>query len=346
MDAIQKQLLEAVAGLHEIPVGAYNIRTNGKSEARNSTEHIEITPRESGDGINIRIKDGTRKESVHIPVVLSQAGLEETVYNDFYIGDNCDVTIIAGCGIHNGGDAASRHDGIHSFFIGKNSRVKYVEKHYGSGDGKGERIMNPETIVEVGPDSTMEMETVQIKGVDSTKRMTRVKLDERAHKAREICEKYPRQSKAIRMQLHNLAVYEKKGETDLDLVAGTFGHLLEELFIMEEDVWEEYLRRFGFYLGKFIYILDAYDDLEKDLEKGNYNPLKPMYESFGENQDAYEKEIYQILVMMMAEVGNAYEKLPCLQESEILRNIIYSGVWSKYNKIKKERQEKKEKNGK
>ena len=148
------------------------------------------------------------------------------------------------------------------------------------------------------------------------------------------------------MQLHNLAVYEKKGETDLDLVAGTFGHLLEELFIMEEDVWEEYLRRFGFYLGKFIYILDAYDDLEKDLEKGNYNPLKPMYESFGENQDAYEKEIYQILVMMMAEVGNAYEKLPCLQESEILRNIIYSGVWSKYNKIKKERQEKKEKNGK
>ena len=118
---------------------------------------------------------------MHIPVVLSQAGLEETVYNDFYIGDNCDVTIIAGCGIHNGGDAASRHDGIHSFFIGKNSRVKYVEKHYGSGDGKGERIMNPETIVEVGPDSTMEMETVQIKGVDSTKRMTRVKLDERAH---------------------------------------------------------------------------------------------------------------------------------------------------------------------
>ena len=123
MDAIQKQLLEAVAGLHEIPVGAYNIRTNGKSEARNSTEHIEITPRESGDGINIRIKDGTRKESVHIPVVLSQAGLEETVYNDFYIGDNCDVTIIAGCGIHNGGDAASRHDGIHSFLDRKSTRL-------------------------------------------------------------------------------------------------------------------------------------------------------------------------------------------------------------------------------
>lgn len=180
MDAIQKQLLEAVAGLHEIPVGAYNIRANGKSEGRNSTEHIEITTREEGDGISIRIKDGTKKESVHIPVVMSQAGLQEVVYNDFYVGDNCDVTIIAGCGIHNGGDASSKHDGIHSFFIGKNSRVKYVEKHYGSGDGKGQRIMNPETIIEVGENSVMEMDTVQIKGVDSTKRMTRAKLLEGA----------------------------------------------------------------------------------------------------------------------------------------------------------------------
>lgn len=165
MDTIQKQLLEAVAGLHEIPVGAYNIRANGKSEGRNSTEHIEITTREEGDGIIIRIKDGTKKESVHIPVIMSQAGLEEVVYNDFYVG-----------GIHNGGDASSRHDGIHSFFIGKNSRVKYVEKHYGSGDGKGQRIMNPETIIEVGENSVMEMDTAQIKGVDSTKRMTRAKL--------------------------------------------------------------------------------------------------------------------------------------------------------------------------
>ena len=176
MDTIQKQLLEAVAGLHEIRVGAYNIRANGKSEGRNSTEHIEITTREEGDGIIIRIKDGTKKESVHIPVIMSQTGLEEVVYNDFYVGDDCDVTIIAGCGIHNGGDASSRHDGIHSFFIGKNSRVKYVEKHYGSGDGKGQRIMNPETIIEVGENSVMEMDTVQIKGVDSTKRMTRAKL--------------------------------------------------------------------------------------------------------------------------------------------------------------------------
>lgn len=180
MDTIQKELLEAVSGLHEIPVGAYNIRTNGKTEARNSTEHIEILPRESGDGIIIKIKAGTKNESVHIPVVLSQAGLKETVYNDFYIGDDCDVTIIAGCGIHCGTDDGSQHDGIHSFFIGKNSRVKYVEKHYGSGDGKGQRIMNPETIIEVGENSYMEMDTAQIKGVDSTIRKTTAKLADHA----------------------------------------------------------------------------------------------------------------------------------------------------------------------
>ena len=180
MDNVQKELLKQIAGLHEIPVGAYNIRTNGKTEARNSTEHIEIVPKEGSDGIVIKIKAGTKNESIHIPVVLSEAGLKETVYNDFYIGDDCDVTIIAGCGIHCGTDDSSEHDGIHSFFIGKNSKVKYVEKHYGSGDGKGQRIMNPETIVEVGENSYMEMDTAQIKGVDSTIRKTTVKLDKNA----------------------------------------------------------------------------------------------------------------------------------------------------------------------
>ena len=180
MDNVQKELLKQIAGLHEIPVGAYNIRTNGKTEARNSTEHIEIVPKEGSDGIVIKIKAGTKNESIHIPVVLSEAGLKETVYNDFYIGDNCDVTIVAGCGIHCGTDDSSEHDGIHSFFIGKNSKVKYVEKHYGSGDGKGQRIMNPETIVEVGENSYMEMDTAQIKGVDSTIRKTTVKLDKNA----------------------------------------------------------------------------------------------------------------------------------------------------------------------
>ena len=180
MDNVQKELLKQIAGLHEIPVGAYNIRTNGKTEARNSTEHIEIVPKEGSDGIVIKIKAGTKNESIHIPVVLSEAGLKETVYNDFYIGDDCDVTIVAGCGIHCGTDDSSEHDGIHSFFIGKNSKVKYVEKHYGSGDGKGQRIMNPETILEVGKNSYMEMDTAQIKGVDSTIRKTTVKLDKNA----------------------------------------------------------------------------------------------------------------------------------------------------------------------
>lgn len=176
MDAIQKNLLEQIAGLHEMPEGAYNIRANGSSVSRSTTAHIDIVTKTDKQGIDIIIKPGTKKESVHIPVVLSQSGLTEMVYNDFYVGDDCDVTIIAGCGIHNSGDLDSKHDGIHSFFIGKNSHVKYVEKHYGSGDGKGERIMNPETVVELGENSFMEMETVQIKGVDSTKRSTTAHL--------------------------------------------------------------------------------------------------------------------------------------------------------------------------
>ena len=177
MDTIQKELLEAVSGLHEIPVGAYNIRTNGKTEARNSTEHIEILPRESGDGIIIKIKPGTKNESVHIPVVLSKSGLKEMVYNDFYIGEDSDVMIVAGCGIDNCGSQDSEHDGIHRFYVGKHAKVKYVEKHYGSGDGKGKRILNPGTEVYMEEGSSMEMEMVQIKGVDSTVRTTKAELD-------------------------------------------------------------------------------------------------------------------------------------------------------------------------
>ena len=177
MDEIQKTLLEQVAGLHDVPAGAYNIRANGESVARNTSANSDIVTKQDKQGIDIVIKPGTKKESVHIPVVLSQSGLTEMVYNDFYIGDDCDVVIIAGCGIHNSGDLDSKHDGVHSFFIGKNSHVKYVEKHYGSGDGNGQRIMNPETVVNLGENSFMEMETVQIKGVDSTKRTTSATLD-------------------------------------------------------------------------------------------------------------------------------------------------------------------------
>lgn len=180
MDEIQKNLLLQVADLHEIPAGAYNIRANGQAAGRRSTEHIEIVTKEDKPGIDIYIKPGTKKESVHIPVLMSQTGLKELVYNDFHIGEDCDVTIIAGCGIHNGGDLTSEHSGIHTFFVGKNAKVKYVEKHYGSGEGTGERIMNPETVIHLEDGSYMEMETTQIKGIDSTERVTKAELGNQA----------------------------------------------------------------------------------------------------------------------------------------------------------------------
>ncbi|MBO5574478.1 MAG: SufD family Fe-S cluster assembly protein, partial [Clostridium sp.] len=145
IDEIQKRLLAEIADLHDIPEGAFNIRANGEMAARNTTANIDIVSKEDGTGIDIHIKPGTKNESVHIPVVMNQSGLKEMVYNDFYVGDDCDVVIVAGCGIDNCGRQDSEHDGIHRFFIGKNAKVKYVEKHYGSGDGEGKRILNPET---------------------------------------------------------------------------------------------------------------------------------------------------------------------------------------------------------
>lgn len=180
MDAIQKNLLEKVADLHEIPAGAYNIRANGESIGRNTSANIDIVTKQDKPGIDIIIKPGTKNESVHIPVLISQSGIKEAVYNDFIIGEDCDVTIIAGCGIHNGGKEGSEHSGIHSFKIGKNAKVKYVEKHYGTGEGTGERIMNPTTNVEMEEGSYMEMDTVQIEGIDSTIRKTTAVLGEDA----------------------------------------------------------------------------------------------------------------------------------------------------------------------
>ena len=180
MNAVQLQLLREVADLHGVPEGAYNLRANGKTAHRNTTANIDIQTKTEGSGIDIRIKDGTVNESVHIPVVLSESGLQETVYNDFYIGDNCDVLIVAGCGIDNCGTQDSEHDGIHRFYIGKNSRIRYVEKHYGSGDGSGKRILNPVTEVYMSEGSTMEMEMAQIKGVDSTHRTTFAELKQGA----------------------------------------------------------------------------------------------------------------------------------------------------------------------
>lgn len=176
LNDIQKRILAEIADLHKVPTGAYNIRANGESAGRNSTANIEITTKTDVSGINIRIKDGTVNESVHIPVVVSETGLKETVYNDFYVGDNCDVVIVAGCGIHNCGNQDSEHDGVHRFYIGRGSKVKYVEKHCGEGEGTGKRILNPGTEVSLGEGSFMEMEMVQIKGVDSTVRSTKADL--------------------------------------------------------------------------------------------------------------------------------------------------------------------------
>lgn len=172
MNAVQLRLLKEVADLHGVPEGAYNIRANGAAAGRNTTANIDIQSKTDVSGIDIRIKDGTKNESVHIPVVLSESGLKEMVYNDFYIGEDCDVLIVAGCGIDNCGSQDSEHDGIHRFFIGKNSKVRYVEKHYGSGEGTGKRILDPTTEVYIEEGGTMEMEMVQIKGVDSTNRTT------------------------------------------------------------------------------------------------------------------------------------------------------------------------------
>ena len=176
MDAVQLQLIKEVAELHDVPEGAYNFRANGKSVQRNTTANIDIQSKTEGSGIDIRIKSGTKNESVHIPVVLSESGLKETDYNDFFIGDDCDVLIVAGCGIDNCGSQDSEHDGIHRFYIGKNSKVRYVEKHYGSGEGTGKRILDPVTEVYMEEGSTMEMEMAQIKGVDSTHRKTIAEL--------------------------------------------------------------------------------------------------------------------------------------------------------------------------
>lgn len=180
MDTIQKNLLAEIADIHETPEGAYNIRSNGSLAGRNTTANIDIVTKEDKQGIDIIIAPGTKNESVHIPVIISETGLSDLVYNDFFIGEGADVVIVAGCGIHNCGDQDSGHDGIHTFHVGKNARVKYIEKHYGEGDGNGQNIMNPTTIVEMEEGSYLEMETTQIKGIDSTERITKGKLGDGA----------------------------------------------------------------------------------------------------------------------------------------------------------------------
>ena len=176
LNELQLEMLKEVADLHGVPEGAYNIRSDSESAGRRSTANIEITPKKDVSGLEIRIKAGTKNESVHIPVIMTKSGLKEVVYNDFYIGEGADVVIIAGCGIDNCGKQDSQHDGIHRFFVEKNATVKYVEKHYGSGTGAGKRILNPVTEVYQDEGSFVEMEMTQIKGVDDTERTTLAKL--------------------------------------------------------------------------------------------------------------------------------------------------------------------------
>ena len=179
-DEIQLRLLEEVAELHDVPEGAYNIRSDSQAIGRRSTDHIVITSKKDVSGIDIEIKPGTKNESVHIPVVLTKSGLKEVVYNDFYVGEDADVLIVAGCGIDNCGAGDSQHDGVHRFFLKKGAKVRYAEKHYGSGNGKGKRILNPVTEAYLDEGAEMTMEMVQIKGVDDTERKTIAKLKENA----------------------------------------------------------------------------------------------------------------------------------------------------------------------
>ncbi len=180
LSPIDEKLLKEIANIHGMPKGAFNIRKDGQLVERHSSANIEISTKSDNPGIDIHIKPGTKGETVYIPVIVTQSGLKDVVYNTFYVGDDCDVTIIAGCGIHNESHEASEHDGIHSFYCGKNSRVRYVEKHYGEGSGTGERILNPVTNVFMEKDSHCEMELTQLRGVSSTVRDTNAELGENA----------------------------------------------------------------------------------------------------------------------------------------------------------------------
>ncbi len=207
MNNTELNMLKEVADLHEIPQGAFSLRKDGESVERRSSENIIIEPKKDKPGIDITVKPGTKNESVHMPVIITKTGVEDLVYNDFYIGEDADVLIVAGCGIHNSGDKKSEHDGIHRFHIGKNARLKYVEKHYGEGEGTGERILNPTTEVYMDENSFCEMETVQIRGVDSTKRDTVAKLQSGARLV--VLEKLMTHGKQI---AHSNMIIELNGE--------------------------------------------------------------------------------------------------------------------------------------
>ncbi len=176
LNEIQKRILEQVADMAKIPEGAVNIRSDGQKEYRHNTKNIQITSKTDKEGIDIHIAPFTKDEEVHIPVIVTQSGFHDLVYNDFFIGEGAQVNIVAGCGISNCGDCDSEHDGIHTFHVGKNAKVTYTEKHYGEGTGTGKRILNPQTILYLEEGASVTLETVQIKGVDDTKRYTKAEI--------------------------------------------------------------------------------------------------------------------------------------------------------------------------
>ena len=180
LSGLDRNLLKEIADIEAVPTGAYNVRRNGKLAGRNTTANIDIVTKTDRPGIDITIKSETKGERVDIPVILTETGLDDLVYNDFYVEDGADVVIVAGCGIHNAGGLKSEHDGIHAFHIGKNAKVLYIEKHYGEGEGTGERILNPTTLIEIAEGGSMTMETAQIKGVDSAIRKTDAVLSDGA----------------------------------------------------------------------------------------------------------------------------------------------------------------------
>lgn len=180
MNNVDEKLLDKIIDTKKNKVEVINIRKNGKSIKRKVNEYIDIVSKEDGSGIDIYVKENVLFGIVHIPVIITESGLTDVVYNDFHIGKNSNVAILAGCGIHNDKHKDSEHDGIHRFFIEEGAKVKYIEKHYGEGIGKGKRILNPVTEIEMKKNSSMTMETAQIKGVNYTHRVTKANLEEGA----------------------------------------------------------------------------------------------------------------------------------------------------------------------
>ena len=206
LNSVDTALLETIADMTDGKApGAVNIRKDSGCASRITTENIDIRSKEDKPGIDIIIKPGCKNEVCHIPVIITQSGLKEMVYNDFFIGEDAEVTIIAGCGIHNCGEDASEHDGVHTFHIGKNAKVTYVEKHYGEGDGRGKNVMNPQTIAYLEEGAFLKMNTSQIKGIDSTKRDTRI-----------VCGKGAETVVTERLQTHGAQVAESNMEIVLD----------------------------------------------------------------------------------------------------------------------------------